>query len=305
MTRVQKIMSALGIEGRAVGDEFLARCPYHDDHDPSWSIRWRGTKAGLHSCFACGSGGTIVDLVVHVRKVTYGGAMRWIESVAGGEATGPAQMPPMRLVHRTLGAKLFRLPPEVTIEPIVDWPTPPREYAVERGLTREQVERWGIGYAVSGRLQGRLVLVVRDRRGIARSYMARDYAGEGKRYLYPRENERPDLDVVFGEQHWPASGRRTVVVTEGALDALAAERAGALCVAAMGGSHVRPMHAVKVSTFREVVLLTDPDKAGDRAAEDMRAMLGRTVLVRRVRLPEGLDANSMHENDLRGLLGAA
>jgi len=306
MTRVEQVLKALGIKYAQQGDEFSAHCPYHDDLNPSWAIKWKGDKSGLHHCFSCSSGGTLNDLVVHCRRIHYIEAKRWIESVAGSEETGPARAPIVVLRSPDLGGKGFRLPLEVCCEELLgDWPTPPREYARARGVTAIQASRWGVGYAVVGRLQGRLVLVVRNRLAQPRSYMARDYLGEGKRYLYPRTEERPDLDVVFGEQHWPPSGRDRVVVTEGALDALAAERAGAQYVAAIGGSQVRPMHVTKISTFREAVVMTDPDEAGENAAENLRAMLGRSVSVVRVKLATGRDANATPEGELREILRGA
>lgn len=302
MRRVERALVALGIEAARDGDELVARCPYHDDQKPSWSINWRGDKTGLQHCFSCQSGGTLLDLVVYVRKCSYTAGRQWLEDLDAGDQAGPAAAPSVSVRPSSSTRRPFKLPSEVCCDPLEQWPTPPRRYAQERGITPGQVSGWGLAYAVVGRLGGRLVVPVRDRSGRPAAYMARDYAGEGPRYLYPKAEERPDLDVLFGEQRWPASGRERVVVTEGALDALAAERAGAPQVAAIGGSHVRPVHVAKLATFREVVLLTDSDAAGDRAARELGASLGRHSVVRRVRLPEGKDANTMRADELRGAL---
>jgi DNA primase len=303
MIRVERALTALRIAFTRRGDRLWAQCPFHEDQDPSWFVRRSGERAGQHHCFACKAGGPLDSLIKHVLKTSDAGARAWLEKLDAGEAPGPAEAPEFIIAASRPGAKGFALPREVRCTPLGAWPSIPRAYATARGLTPEQVERWGIGYAPEGRLAGRLVIVVRDAAGRARNYMARDFTGgEPRRYLYPAAVDRPDLDVVFGEQHWPASNRRRVVVTEGALDALAVERAVGGTVAALGGSMVRPLHVAKLGTFREVVVLTDSDAAGDAAADVLGASLGRHAALLRVRLPEGKDAASVSSAELEAAL---
>jgi len=131
------------------------------------------------------------------------------------------------------------------------------------------------------------VIPTYTRAGKPASYMARTFCDEPKRYLYPRSEENPDLDVMFGEARWEPD-QTVVVVTEGAFDALAVERdyaraGGAVAVAALGGSIVRPMHAAKLSAFRRVVIFTDADAAGDASAAELTAYLARHTSITRVR----------------------
>lgn len=294
-------MEDKGGEKRAYGP-----CPFHADRNPTtFFVRLRGERAGLFHCFACKASGNLVDLVMRRRDCSRQGAREWIDALRGGEVEeerGP-EFGGVRLVVSPLGRKGFTLPREVHLAPLADWVTPAREYAESRHLTAEQVSRWGIGYAVTGRLSGRLVLPVRDVAGESHSYMARTFADHEARYYYPRERERADLDAVFGEQHWPRarSGER-VVVCEGALDALAVERAVGGCVAALGGSDVRPVHALKLASFGRVLVLTDADEAGDGAAGVLLAQLARHTGVVRVTLGRGRDADSVDPEELERAL---
>ncbi len=202
------------------------------------------------------------------------------------------------------GSRPFLMPREFIAEPLGEWVTPARKYAERRGITPQQVGRWFLGYAVDGKLAGRIVIPTTARAGFACGYMARSFADARRRYLYPAASERPDLDTMFGELHWPspaARGRNEVVVTEGALNALAVERAkpGTGYLAALGGRHVRPMHVGKLATFGLVTILTDPDDAGDAVARELQLALGRHAETRRVRLPP-LDAGGKKQdaNDL-------
>lgn len=72
MIDVERTLEALGIEGRANGDEFTGHCPQHvqrtgrEDAHPSWSIN---LKSGLFICFSCGYRGSIVSLIADLKGV--------------------------------------------------------------------------------------------------------------------------------------------------------------------------------------------------------------------------------------------
>lgn len=314
MGRVATVLDKLGIKFvRKTGAgsfRLWASCPYHVITEVEraakvgmrWMIRENGERAGQHFCFSCKAGGSLADLVMHVRGVAFDGAADWLNDF--GDAT-PDPVPMAESIALDLWptvTKGFRIPREVIFDSLPSWVTPARRYLHARGIDEAQCHRWGIGYAVDGRLAGRIVLVVRSARGPA-GYMARTYSDQTRRYLYPRGDEKPDLDVMFGQENW--SGRREVVVTEGALNALAVERAVGGNIAALGGSDIREMHVARLVTFARVVILTDSDKAGDEVASNLMGMLGRHTLAVRVRLPDNVDANDLTTPELRDALWPA
>lgn len=296
----------------------IARCPNHQpDNHPSWSIVEKGPERGLHACWSCQFSGGLWRLVAHVQGYTTdedegrARAMQWLDSTPDEEpalrapkssedVTQVDVAPPMR--------RPMRLPAGVITAPLEQWVTPARRYAVARNLEAAQIDQWGLGYAVDGRLQGRIVVPVRDQRGKLANYMARDFTGSSaKRYLYPSKHEGVDPRVLFGEQWWPAERehRDVVYVTEGALNALAVERAlGACWLGAIGGaSNVNVTVAAKLSTFGRVVVLTDADDAGDSAAKRLASDVEVIVPVARVRLPR--DADELFPAMLRAYIEAA
>lgn len=289
---VQKLLDRLGIEGKRKGRYFEARCPspVHEDRNPSWRISLDG---GQHQCFSCGFYGGAVKLVMSTLGVNADAAVKWILS---GDLAAPQVLEVEVEVMRPVLRGGFKLPAGVIIAPLVEWPGPARDYASSRGLTVEQVDRWGIGYAVDGRLAGRIVFPVRDREHRLISYTARTFVGDRKRYLEPKASEGSVEGAVFGEEH--AVPDSVIVVTEGALDALAVERAIPLqtkdwtkwSVAAIYGSGVLPAHLNRLAgKYLGVVVVTDSDPAGDRAADEIQSGLGRWMRVRRWRPPEGWD----------------
>lgn len=240
---------------------------------------------------------------MHVKKVDRDAARAWLKDLGEDPTPEPEPLPEtVGLEYGALNSRRFQMPKEFIHEPLAQWVTPARKYVESRGITAPQIAKWSLGYAVDGKLAGRIVIPTTTRLGQVCGYMARSFTNARKRYLYPAASERPNLDAMFGEFHWPASTARrghSVVVTEGALNALAVERAvpGAF-LAALGGRHVRPMHMGKIASFGHVTILTDPDAAGDAVALELQSLLGRHSEVRRVRLPEDQDANDMDASEL-------
>lgn len=302
---VGETLRRLGIQARKVGREWLARCPNpgHEDRNPSWRVRDEPghEKHGYHHCHACGFSGGLVGLVADVLEIAPREARAWLGGDEDVEDRRPPPPPPA--VALAVSRRGFAMPVGVEFAPLARWPTPPRRFAERRGVTAAQVDRWGLGYAVEGRLEGRVVVPYRTPDGAPRGYTARTYGSHPKRYKEADAKERPDRAAMFGEQHWPARGERLLVrVTEGALNALAVERAAGGAVAAIAGSGLREQHAAKLASFERVVVLTDPDAAGDKAAAEILAAVGRHCEVSRVRLPEGTDANDLPEEILREAL---
>lgn len=305
---VREVLRRLRIEITEEGaaGRVWARCPAgtHEDANPSWSIMTTGEKAGAHYCASCHYGGHLTGLVETVRDVGFWSAKEWLAEVEAGFGER-ARVTSATVRVGSVARRAFRVPPEVSFDPLARWPKSIRVYAEQRGIEAWQVERWRIGYAVDGRLAGRIVMVTRDRAGVPAGYAARTTSKDPsvKRYLAPRTEERPDFGVLFGEEFWPASSRGTVVVLEGALNALAVERAivaaGAQAsVAVMSGSRAPAIVFAKLATFERVVNLTDSDRAGDTVAEELHLGLGRHVDFVRVRLREKTDPNNISREEL-------
>lgn len=302
-SRAELVMAYLGLEvASARGSRAWATCPLHAwvSSRPTLSVRLSGAEAGLYHCFACKAGGNLPMLVAAVRGVSYEEALEVVDHVAGGEAKRRR-----RQVFRAAGARPtrrgYRLPPEVVVgEPLGDWPSPASGYLAERGIGAAVVEAFGVGYAVDGRLAGRVVLPIRVGPDAAPAgYSARSFAGEEPRYLTPHAGEGADPGAVFGEHLWPPEGeRRVVVVTEGAIDALSVHATAGCPVAALGGSDVDAFRALAVATFGGAVILTDADEPGEAAARRIRGMLGRATRTARARLPRGEDGRAADANEL-------
>ena len=170
---VGRLLESLGIEARKRHDEWFALCPDpdHDDRRPTtWRIVDSGERAGLHHCWSCGYRGDAVTLTRDVLGVGYHAALSWIESEA---APPPEEFAGERWTVETVVPRVFRLPGGVEELPLERWPVVFRRYMERRGVPGWQVARWRLGFAIEGRLAGRVVLPVRAQSGKLLNYSAR------------------------------------------------------------------------------------------------------------------------------------
>lgn len=63
------------------GDEFKARCPFHDESSPSfYVVPQRGERPAFYHCFGCGAHGSVIDFLVEHQGVSFKEACRRLGS---------------------------------------------------------------------------------------------------------------------------------------------------------------------------------------------------------------------------------
>lgn len=309
---IARLLGALGIDADHQGDRWVAQCPSgnHPDRRPSWDIKDEPgeSKHGLHSCLSCGFHGTATDLVCDIRKITPFGAREWIKERAMGQAPIPQRLTATVASRRTFRDEHdFQLPPETLICPFNEWPDAARHYiSAERNIDPRlfalQADRWHLGYSNEGRLKDRIVIPVYDGKRRLMTYTARTYGDAPKRYLEPKKEEHAHRGAILGEEYWPPPAvRDLVVVTEGAFNAFAVERVTEnLPIASLFGATVELSQIEKLTTFKRVLMLTDEDMAGDRAADKIERALARYVgAIGYIELERGEDADGVEPHELR------
>lgn len=297
---VPKLMETLGIRIKRSGRRLWAKCPHpdHVERTPSWFI-WDDPHHGWHGhhkCYGCGYGGWPTHLVQTHLTMDWEQAVEWLAKHVAGEVP---ELPAQLEIDIREHIAPIEMPAEVCFEDFKNWPSPPRNYLLERNVTVAQVERWGIGYAVGGALAGRIVIPVRTTAGVLAGYTGRSFTNSNRlRYKNATAADGAQLGVLHGEHLWGPE-RSLIVVTEGTFDGLAIERAvPGVTIGAIWGSQFLPAHAAKLARFGWVVVATDPDPAGDAAYETIRTTLARYTTVVRMHIPEGRDAGDMQPHEL-------
>lgn len=230
------------------------RCPFHNDHNPSFGI---DLTSGSGKCFSCGARPTLANLVERLER--------------GGDTP----------LNRNQAVRFARtLVLEVRDNPLKrvkkQWATLFDEgvgidYLLYRGLTLPSIAQFqfesGMNIDWADRERPCILLPVFDPRGKKQ--------GEIIRYIDPgvakedRYRESPGFDKfknLWGI-HLAAQPIDCIYVTEGVIDAAVMRQEGFEAVSRMGASLTR--YHIKMMEYltNQIVLVVDNDEAGFKAAD--------------------------------------
>jgi DNA primase len=310
---ITRLLLALGVtDFRERNGEIWAPCPYpgHPEKEPSWSIKLEPgnpLRHGYNFCFGCKQSGGPVHLVrERIGLSTYSAAIDWIKERKLDLDSTPPLRANLKITRPRFGA--FPHPKGAPQTPYAQWNSVAKKYVEKRGITVDQVERWGLCVGKYGPTRQRIVFPIFDSNGILLNWTGRAYAGQDKgsnpepRYRHPRDEENADRSAIFGEEFWnDRPSRDMLVLCEGAINALACERAGARYIGALSGSAFDKGQVLKLAAFGRVLIATDVDKAGDQIAGSLMAALSGWKRVRRMPLPEGKDPADIATKDMPAL----
>ena len=294
------------------GQNFRGLCPFHSEKTPSFNVH---PVRQIYHCFGCGKGGDVFNFVMEMERCEFPEAVRIVAEKCGIPVPSKRERTPEEKresqqrsllveMHRETQA-FFVKQLEGTLEGKAA-----RAYLEDRGLDKEVLVRFGIGYAPSG---GDLLLRHLKPRYpepllAASGLVSRDAGGRlfdrfRRRIMFPIANESGKI-VAFGgralgdEQpkylnspESPIYSKSNVlyhldrarealrqqdfaVLVEGYMDAIAAARAGAGNVVASCGTSLAEPQVKLLSRFtRRIVVNYDPDTAGQAATERSLAIL--------------------------------
>lgn len=179
-----------------------------------------------------------------------------------------------------------------------------RQYLNTRGVSRLQILRHNIGYAVTGNLAWRILFPVYGDGKKIYGVVGRTFHKDGK----PKYLNTPGLKLLWNA-HRQGS---TAVVTEGVMDALSVERAlyskrDWVAVARLGNT-MTELQMRQLKNYEQVIILPDHDAAGIHGAKELANRctdMGIGVSVSIPRVNDGRDPGSMTEDEIReDIMGA-
>lgn len=271
-------LAKVGVEVReSTTDETEIKlcCPFCVDMGTSPDYKFRlgvNIVSGLGHCFNCGWSSKKAVLEV-VRKFGLGNGVA--QEVLATPWTGQSRKRPEK-VELPEGFQV--LSKVKTIDPLFGIA---KQYVLKRGITQEQLERYEIGATVADwKFRYRIIFPVRSKEGKLLGLIGRDWTGtQEPKYLNSLGlkgvfNARPDL-----------YSNRKVIVSEGVTKALAIERAldNKVCSAALCGNTITDAQVAQLKGFEEVILFSDPDRAGMvgflGVAANLQSVFGRVSMV--------------------------
>jgi DNA primase len=295
------------------GQNFTGLCPFHGEKTPSFAVH--PVKQIFH-CFGCGKGGDVFSFVMEMEKCPFPEAVRIVAEKCGIAPPRPKERSPEERKENQQRSVLIEMHREAQTFFVKQLETTSegraaRAYLEDRGLDKEVIARFGIGYAPSGgdallrqfkpkyaeKLLGESGLLSRDQSG------ARMFDRFRRRITFPIANESGKI-VAFGcralgddqpkylnSPETPIYSKSNVlyhldrakdalrrqdfaVLVEGYMDAIAVARAGVSnVVASCGTSLAEPQIRLLGRFTKRVIVNYDPDSAGQAAAERSVSLL--------------------------------
>ena len=294
------------------GQNFVGLCPFHSEKTPSFAVH---PVKQIYHCFGCGVGGDVFKFVMELEKSTFPEAVRTVAEKCGIPIPRPRERSPEEREagqQRTALVEMHRAAAEFFARQLGETAEGrvAAAYLEERGLDREALGRFGLGYAPSAgdALYRHLKQKYADRLLELSGLISRDAGGRPydrfrRRIMFPIANESgkviafggralgDDMPKYMNSPETPIYSKSSVlyhldrakealrqsdcgVLVEGYMDTIAVARAGIMNVVASCGTSLAESQVKLLSRFtRHVVVNYDPDAAGQAATERSLALL--------------------------------
>jgi DNA primase len=314
---------------RKTGQNFTGLCPFHQEKTPSFSVH---PVKQMYYCFGCHEGGDVFKFVMQLERCEFPEAVRTVAEKCGIPIPRAGERSPEERrqnqqrsslvdMHReaaTFFARQLHQGPEGKVA---------TAYLQDRGLDRESMMRFGLGYtpgsgdALLRHLKAKYPEKMLEASGLfSRDQGGRMYDRFRRRIMFPIANDSGKI-IAFGGRsmgddmpkylnspetslysksnvlyHLDRAKEATrqndfAVLVEGYMDAIAVARAGiANVVASCGTSLAEPQIKLLGRFTRRIVVNYDADAAGQAAAErSLTLLLEKEFDVRVLLLPGGAD----------------
>jgi DNA primase len=322
---------------RKAGRDYVARCPFHDEKTPSFTV---SPEKQFYYCFGCHASGSVINFMMQYNGLEFIEAVRELAARVGMELPrrdgegGKAEAPDLYEVLAEAAAFYRRQ--------LREHPAAPEAvaYLKGRGLDGETAAEFGLGYAPPGwnnlasalakrygmeRLEaarlvkrkdqgdgydifrGRIMFPIRDLRGRVIAFGGRVLGAETPKYLNSPESavfhKGRELYGLYEARHAQRHLDRLLVV-EGYMDVVMLARHGIRYAVATLGTATTAAHIERMFRLApELVFCFDGDRAGRqaawRAAENALPLIREGRQARFMFLPEGEDPDTLVQKELR------
>jgi len=132
------------VELKKAGREYRACCPFHNEKTPSF---WVSPQKQFYHCFGCGAHGTALGFLMEYDKLSFPEAIEELAGRLGLDVPREAGASPTDNSGSTQPLYDLNLKVAKFFAGVLPGDSRAKEYAKKRGLTRETIERFMIGFA--------------------------------------------------------------------------------------------------------------------------------------------------------------
>ena len=287
------------------GKNYTARCPFHQEKTPSFSV---SSEKQMYHCFGCGAGGNVFTFLMQHDKLSFVEAVRMLADRAG--IALPADNPAAQ-AQATEHEALYQACRNAGLffhETLVHAPEGKTgmAYFRERGFTDETVKKFGLGYSLPGwdglmkhaereglsitvleraglvlkreegsgyydRFRGRAMFPIFSPSGKVIAFGARKLREDDPLAKYINSPETPIYNksrTLYGLSHAKDTIREkdAVILVEGYADLITVAQAGIRNIVASSGTALTQEQIRLVDRYtKNIVLVYDADSAGSKA----------------------------------------
>ena len=311
------------------GRNHVARCPFHNEKTPSFNV---SEEKQIFMCFGCGLGGDVFKFLMQIEHLTFPEAVRFLADRRGIKlpevtAAAPAPAGPNTDTLRKAMAEAAAIYHRALLESQEGKQA--LAYLGERGITRETVDRFQLGYSpASGdaliqlmksrgytlevleecglakrsedgsrfydNFRGRIMFPITDVQGRPLAFGGRTMGDRPPKYLNSPETRlynksRNLFGLSFSKEAIKAQDQ--AILVEGYMDFIIPFQHGVENLVASLGTALTQQQVELLGRYtREVVVSYDPDSAGIAAAQrSLDLFLEGDFRVKILRLPAGQD----------------
>ncbi len=312
------------------GKNYVAVCPFHDDHDPSMSI---SQDKQIFKCFVCGAGGNVFNFVRDYEKIQFNEAVIKVASfisypIDDKYLVSQAKIDPkLQSLYDVLNEYVKYTRYILNTEDAVE----AKNYLYKRGLDDATIQKFEIGYNLNNDqstkfllakgfdiescvktnitrinefgskdvFNQRIVFPICNPHGQAVGFTARSMnPNEGSKYINSTETPlyvKGNLLYNYHKAIKSIKQNKEIIIVEGVMDVIALDRVNIEnVVATLGTACTKEQITLIQNASNNVVLCYDSDAAGQTATLKLaRLLIAHKVNVSIIQNTTGLDLDEI------------
>lgn len=284
---------------KRAGARYLARCPFHNEKTPSFTVF---PDTASYYCFGCGAGGDVITFVKNYENLDYSEAIKQLAARAGISVPEDRHLSDGGKRRRERMLEMHKIAAKHFYTNLISGDNPCLDYIKTRGLDTASVKRYGLGYAKESfddlknlllgkgyslnemfaaglvaksskngsyydKFRNRLMFPVFDLRGNVIAFSGRALGDNGPKYMNsPDTDIYHKGDVLFGLNLAKDKNEGTLILCEGNIDVVMLAQAGFKnAIAPLGTAFTVDQARVIAKYAQNVVISFDGDSAGQKA----------------------------------------